>query len=261
MTNKLSLLTILLTSVGLTACSSSGSSENNKISNTTNSQVQQHPSTLSLATHFDEQYLENREQVSPTNDTEIDKIDDELDKILVLNGSGYRQSNFTTNEASYNVYAVNLNDSAYSVMVSNNREKDFARLDTAVNSTKREVLNTLSGKATYTGTALLVDQNHDITTNGTVKLEADFTNKNISGEIHSNAQNIMLNNTEITTATQVEDSSDTFIAFSGNATTNTGFVGDYTGSFAGKNANEVVGIATLEKGDEKLGVAFGGTKQ
>ncbi|OBX04258.1 hypothetical protein [Gallibacterium genomosp. 3] len=71
----------------------------------------------------------------------------------------------------------------------------------------------------------------------------------------------MLNNAKITTATQVEDSSDTFIAFSGNATTNTGFVGDYTGSFAGKNANEVVGIATLEKGDEKLGAAFGGTKQ
>ncbi|MFC0323837.1 factor H binding protein domain-containing protein [Gallibacterium melopsittaci] len=262
MTKKLHGLMPLFVALGITACSSSGGSENNHTSNTINSSNTTNSSnSIHLATHFDDYYLEDRENVSPTNDNEIDNIEDELDKILVLDGSGYKKANFTTNEASYDVYAVNLNDSAYSIMISHNREKDFARLDTANDSTKGDVLDTLSGKATYIGTALLVDQNHNITTDGTVKLEADFTNKNISGEIKNNVQNITLNNAKISKATNVTDSSDNFISFSGTATTNTGFSGDYSGSFAGKNANEVTGIAVLQKGDEKLGAAFGGTKQ
>ncbi|OBX06856.1 hypothetical protein QV08_08975 [Gallibacterium salpingitidis] len=253
MQNKFKMLTLtLFTSLSLAACGSgsSGGGDNSKPQN-----------NAKQATLFDNQYLENIASVEPKNNNEIDKIDDELDKILVLDNSGFSKSSFNTNEASYTVYAVNLADSAYSVMVSENRPQNFARLDTAGINTSAEEAKMLSGTATYTGKALLVDQNHTVDTNGSVKLQADFTNKNISGEIKGNNVNIALNKAQIVTETNVDDPTDKILAFQGNATTQNGLTGQYEGHFMGKNAKEVVGIATLEKDNEKLGAAFGATKQ
>lgn len=154
----------------------------------------------------------------------------------------------TANTSTGTLTGYNQDSSFYGVWIDNSRQVREVRMQGTI-TPDREIPQ--SGRATYYGNAVRLDSiTNDVLADGTSRINVDFGNKTVDGEITMPGlrRDITLHTGNLRGA-----------EYSGSASVLGNSSGSYEGKLFGKNAAETAGIVTFSTNSD-LNTSFGGKK-